>query len=109
MPQHGIKCPCMSCCNRFEAQGMSWDNDKRRYVNPSSSWGSRTVGSIAGNDVTFREGQGDKQGHTLIADGQASGRAFDQRREHNHYGPKAEGGRIEDDGGDRGYYTGPDQ
>jgi hypothetical protein len=70
-------------------------------------WSSRIVGTIEGHDVTARTGWGTRQGHTIIADSQPSGRDFDRRRSHNHYGPKQEGGRIEDDNGDRGYYTGP--
>lgn len=71
-------------------------------------WGPRTVGSIEDHTVTFRLGSGSNEGHTLIADGTPSGRAFDRRRQHNHYGPKREGsGRVEDDGGDRGFYSGP--
>jgi len=103
---HGITCACVNCCNRFEAQGMHWDNTKRRYVKPKSSnnWSPRTVGTLDDDVVTFREGQGDKQGQTLIADGEKSSRDFN--RNHNHYGPASEGGRIEDVGGDRGKYTG---
>lgn len=71
-----------------------------------SGWGPRTVGSIDGQDVTFRQGTGTNEGHTLISDGQPSGRQFNEK--HNHYGDKREGGgRVEDDGGDRGHYTGP--
>ena len=73
-----------------------------------SGWGKRTVGTIEGFEVTFRQGFGDKEGQTLIADGTPSGREFDRRKGHNHYGDKEEGGgRIEDDRGDRGKYTGP--
>ena len=56
-----------------------------------------------GTEVTFRQGTGDNEGHTLISDGEKSARQFDAR--HNHYGPNRE-----DDGyvdGDRGHYTGP--
>lgn len=72
-----------------------------------TGWSPRVTGTTEdGHEVTLREGAGDNKGHTLIADGQLSDRAF--RRGHNHYGPKREGrGRVEDDGGDRGHYTGP--
>lgn len=70
-------------------------------------WSPRVTGTTEDDrEVTLREGLGDNEGHTLIADGQQSDRSF--RRGHNHYGPKREGrGRVEDDGGDRGRYTGP--
>lgn len=106
MPRHGITCPCMNCCARFEGQGLQWDLDRGRYVRPRGErggWGPRTVGSIEGNDVTIREGFGQNEGHTLISDGQQSARAFD--RAHNHYGPRREDeGRVDED---RGHYTGP--
>lgn len=58
-------------------------------------------------EVTFKEGKsGENDKQTIIADGHLSTRKFNDN--HNHYGPKREGGgRIEDDGGDRGKYTGP--
>jgi hypothetical protein len=37
MARHGIKCPCRSCCEKFEGKGMVWDDDKRRYVKRSGS------------------------------------------------------------------------
>lgn len=73
----------------------------------SSGWTPRYPGTTEDGDaVTFREGLGDNEGHTLISDGEKSARAFD--REHNHYGDNREGGgRVEDEDGDRGFYTGP--
>ena len=71
----------------------------------ASGWTARNVGTIDDHEVTFRQGYGENEGHTLIADGQPSGRAFDRRGEHNHYGPKREGGgNVEED---RGHYNGP--
>lgn len=71
-------------------------------------WGPRTIGTIEGFEVTFRQGFGNKEGQTLIADGTPSGRDFDRKKLHEHYGNKEEGGgRIEDDRGNRGKYTGP--
>jgi len=73
-----------------------------------SRWGPRTLGTIDDYEVTFRQGFGDKEGQTLIADGAPSGREFDRRKGHDHYGNKEEGGgRIEDDHGNRGKYSGP--
>ena len=43
-------------------------------------WTPRTVGSMAdGTEVTFRQGTGDNEGHTLISDGEKSARQFDAR------------------------------
>lgn len=39
MPKHGINCPCVTCYHKFEAKGMSWDSDKRRYVKSRGSSG----------------------------------------------------------------------
>lgn len=88
---HGPDCSCNFC--------------RRKYV--TGGWTDRTQGTLdTGEEVTFKEGLGYNDGHTLIADGDQSDRAF--RREHNHYGPKREGdGRVEDDEDDRGFYTGP--
>lgn len=76
------------------------DKSSRR----NSGWTPRTVGTMDdGRTVTFRQGVGGNDGHTLIADGEKSGREFD--RNHNHYGPKREGkGWVN---GDRGHYSGP--
>ncbi len=94
-------CDCPPC--------KDWQSETMygtRSAKAQSGWEPRTVGSIDGHEVTFRQGYGENEGHTLISDGQKSARAFD--REHNHYGPKREGGgRVEDSDGDRGYYTGP--
>lgn len=73
---------------------------------PPSGWTPRTAGWIGDHEVTFRQGTGRNEGHTLIADGNPSGRSFDRRGEHNHYGPRREGGGYVEE--DRGYYTGPD-
>lgn len=103
-------CNKRNCNNRYNAcrRCESKMAELEREARDNDGWSPRTVGSIDGNDVTFRQGRGINEGHTLIADGQSSGRSFDRRGEHNHYGPKREGGgRVEDDGGDRGYYTGP--
>jgi hypothetical protein len=99
--------PCSNCEMRF-ATVMRGDEDpyeveKRRKSR--GGWSPRTVGSIGDSEVTFKQGTGSNEGHTLIADGQPSGRAFDRRGEHDHYGPKREGdGRVDSD---RGHYTGP--
>lgn len=81
-----------------------------RQESSGRGWTPRSVGTTDDDrTVTFREGLGYNDGHTLIADGMPSGRAFDTREEHNHYGHHREGGdgRVEDEDGDRGYYTGP--
>lgn len=114
---HNIKCNgtdwlCKSCRKLYPASAAAIDERNRQRKqearNKKGGWGPRTVGSIDGNDVTFRQGTGYNDGHTLIADGQPSGREFDRKQQHNHYGPKREGGgRVEDSGGDRGKYSGP--
>lgn len=75
----------------------------------SGGWTDRTPGTLeSGEEVTFKQGLGENEGHTLIADGSPSGQAFERRKEHDHYGPNRENdGRVEDEGGHRGYYTGP--
>ncbi len=75
---------------------------RRRRNN--GGWTPRAQGTTEdGTEVTFREGLGDNEGHTLIADGHLSAREFDAS--HNHYGGRREGdGRVDDD---RGHYTGP--
>lgn len=100
-------CDCSRCLKRRDAavraaNGTGGSQKSRRTER--SNWSPRTTGSVDDREVTFRQGEGDREGHTLISDGQKSAREFD--REHNHYGPKTEGGRIEDDDGDRGHYTG---
>ena len=86
--------------NRAAKRNGGRQNNRRSN---SSGWTPRTVGTTEdGNPVTFRQGLGYNEGHTLIADGEKSDREF--RRGHNHYGPKREGGGRVDD--DRGYYTG---
>lgn len=89
----------------IEAQARREEDQQLR----GAGWTPRTVGTTDDDTiVTFREGLGENEGHTLIADGIPSGRAFDRRGEHNHYGYNREsGGRVEDGEGDRGYYTGP--
>lgn len=81
--------------------------EKEAKESSKSGWGPRTHGSVDGtHDVTFRQGTGNNEGHTLISDGHVSSREFDAN--HNHYGDKREGGgRVEEDGGDRGKYDGP--
>ena len=78
--------------------------ENRQSRGRRGGWTPRTVGSTEdGTEVTFRQGTGDNEGHTLISDGDKSARQFDAR--HNHYGPNRE-----DDGyvdGNRGHYTGP--
>lgn len=95
------KCP--ACSTRIQQIVNDQESSGR-------GWTPRSVGTTDdGNVVTFSEGLDYNEGHTLIADGTPSGRAFERRKEHNHYGPNREGdgGRVEDGKGDRGYYTGP--
>lgn len=84
---------------------MNDDNASRK----DSGWSDRETGFTDDDEeVTFRQGTGRNEGHTLIADGRPSGRAFDKRGQHNHYGQNREGGggRVEEGDGDRGHYTG---
>lgn len=65
----------------------------------------RNAGEGDDCEVSFKQGQGSREGHTLIADGnmEEDSKGFDAR--HNHYGPKAEDeGHFSED---RGHYTGP--
>lgn len=108
---HPHYCTCKRCSdklNRDYNRAMSRRGGSGgRSQRNNGGWTPRTIGTNSeGEPVTFREGLGGNEGGTLISDGEKSDREF--RREHNHYGPKREGGgRIEDDGGDRGHYTGP--
>lgn len=76
-----------------------------------SAWSLLTYGNTFTNDevgdtVTFKTGYGRSTGHTIISDGELSQKEFNNR--HNHYGHfREKDGRIEDDGGDKGFYTGP--
>ncbi|RWZ78482.1 MAG: hypothetical protein EOT05_01860 [Candidatus Microsaccharimonas sossegonensis] len=88
-------------------QGCTCSDCNARYFKRlrSGGWTPRAVGTIDGGDpVTFREGTGENEGHTLIADGDLSARQFDAN--HNHYGSRREGGGEFSE--DRGAYTGPD-
>lgn len=87
--------------------GVDTKKMRQEKARRRTGWSPRVTGTTEDDrEVTLREGLGDNEGHTLIADGQQSDRSF--RRAHDHYGPKREGGgRVEDDGGDRGHYTGP--
>ncbi|MBR2837107.1 putative nuclear RNA export factor SDE5 [Candidatus Saccharibacteria bacterium] len=91
--------PGTSRRNRFEA-------------NKNGGWGPYIRGTIEGHEVTLRQGTGEYEGHTLIADGFVSGKQFSNKKQkyHNHYGPDTKygtGRRVEDIDGDRGAYTGP--
>lgn len=51
----------------------------------NGGWTERTTGALeSGEEVTFKEGLDDNEGHTLIADGSPSGQAFERRKEHDH-------------------------
>lgn len=114
----GVNYLCGKCRKVYPSLAASLDEKKRhkkhnrsrdtgdRGRRENGGWTPRTVGTMEdGTVVTFRQGRGDNEDHTLIADGERSARDFD--RHHNHYGPKREGGgRVEDDEGDRGDYTG---
>jgi hypothetical protein len=52
--------------------------------------------------VTFSTGTGSREGHTLITDGHEKGDI--REGDHDHYGP-GDGGN--DNGTDRGHYSGP--
>ena len=103
---------CGKCRKMYPllAQSMAEEKRKSRERNRSNGrrrnnggWTPRTHGTMEdGREVTFRQGTGDNEGHTLIADGHKSDRQF--RKGHNHYGPKREGGGRVDD--DRGHYKG---
>lgn len=101
---HGRYCDCRGCRNQRDRAEQEY-NERQS----GGGWSPRVVGTTDDDrEVTLREGLGANEGHTLIADGTPSGRAFDRRGEHNHYGDRREGdGRVEDGDGDRGYYTGP--
>lgn len=79
----------------------------QNFTDSEDGWGPRMGGGIDGHSVTVRFGTGINEGHTLIDDGDrdSSNRAFNRRREHNHYGPRREGGGSVEE--DRGFYTGP--
>lgn len=84
------------------------DRKANQKQNKKSGWSPRTTGYVNGyHEVTFRQGKGSNSGHTLIADGgNRSARDFDKN--HDHYGQNRENsGRVEDEGGYRGNYTGP--
>lgn len=61
-------------------------------------------GTIEGHEVTASFGQGGNEGHTLIADGLKTPAEFWQGKQHDHYGP---GNGPNDNGTNRGWYTGP--
>ena len=115
MPNHGIKCPCRSCCNKFESKGMTWNSDQRRYVKPrqrhyypnNANWHKPVHGTTAdGRPVTASFGKDDSkaENNTGIADGHISqsqyyGRDNTGVKNHDHYGPNGESFA------DRGRYT----
>lgn len=106
---------CGRCRREYPSLAASLDEQKRQRRSggnrgrSNGGWQPRTQGYGAdGSPVTFRKGRSgtSNEGHTLISDGHKSDREF--RREHNHYGDNREsGGRVEDNGGNRGHYTGP--
>lgn len=51
-----------------------------------SGWSQRETGTTEDNKVvTFKTGEGDNEGQTLVGGGEQSSRQFD--RAHDHYGP----------------------
>jgi len=94
---------CANC--RAKYPDLAAFNNSTRGGRNNSGWTPRVVGTVDSTDevVTFREGVGDNDGHTLIADGDKSATEFNSK--HNHYGQKREGGGRVDQ--DRGHYTGP--
>lgn len=106
-----------SAASYYPASAAAIDERKRQARQSNNSggnrgrrnnggWTPRVVGTVGNTDkvVTLREGLGDNDGYTLIADGDKSKKDFDAN--HNHYGQKREGGgRVNED---RGHYTGPE-
>lgn len=67
-------------------------------------WSQPVHGTDAqGNDVTASFGHGNRQDHTLLADGHQDPQSFMQSGNHDHYGP---GNGPNDNGTQRGQYTG---
>ena len=99
--------------NKTYDRGAFEKHGSQNYTDEKTRWDGPHHGVILGKDrdydVTFSQGMGKKSGQTVIADGHLSKREFHQS--HNHYGPDVKYGdgseRIENKGGDRGYYTGP--
>lgn len=73
-------------------------------------WSPRETGTTEDNQVvTFRTGEGENEGQTLIGGGQQTGSQFG--RAHDHYGPdqsKASDYGNLDNAPDAGDYTGED-
>lgn len=111
MGRHPGYCTCKRCSdelNRSYNRAMKQRGGGGRSQRNNGGWTPRQTGTMDDDSVvTFKQGTGDNEGHTLIADGTPSGQAFDRKKEHNHYGLKREedGGHFSED---RGYYTGPD-
>lgn len=81
--------------------------------NHKGGWSEPEKGSIEDHDVTFSSGTGSNEGQTLIADGHdwdekeyhtGSSRDFFRSGNHDHYGS---GGGRNNNGTNRGAYTGP--
>jgi hypothetical protein len=71
--------------------------------NHQGGWGEPVHGTTAdGQDVTASFGYGNRDGHTLLSDGHQDPEHF-LRGHHDHYGP---GNGPNDNGTQRGYYTG---
>lgn len=93
-----------------------WLAQQRAINDDSGGWspsgGSAPQVGFVRNDtggedhlVSFKQGYGDREGQTLISDGNLEDDKVGFDAHHNHYGPKREGGG--DFSVDRGHYTGP--
>ena len=73
MPNHGVRCPCRSCYERFEARSMSWNPDRGRYVKRggtmnSSAFRTRDRNDGSGKRDTFFNGPGDADRHGHVVE-----------------------------------------
>jgi hypothetical protein len=96
MAGHGITCPCRSCCNKFEAKGLSWDPDKRRYVKRGGG-GTMNSSAFRTNKPTRPDG---KRDHYFNGPGDGSNKGHvveGAQRGTYHYARDVEGNVYIDD------------
>jgi len=77
MAGHGITCPCLTCCNKFESKGMNWDSDKRRYVKRGGTMRSSAFTTknnrTDGKTNHYFNGPGDGKRHGHVVEGPKPG------------------------------------
>ncbi|MBV7700679.1 hypothetical protein [Streptomyces sp. TRM70350] len=91
-------CSCKGCGRKAKAAGLTHFSERGGWSVPMGG------GDADGNEITVSFGEGRREGETLIGDGDRSEMNFLDSDNHDHYGS---GHGPNDNGTDRGQYSGP--